>query len=45
MVKKTTKKAPERHQNLSEYEKEKKQCYGLEKYKNLGGNEKLKLAE
>ena len=45
MVKKTTKKAPERHQNLSKDEKEKKQHYGLERCKNPVWNEKQRLAE
>ena len=35
MVKKTTKEAPERHQNLSEYEKEKKNVMVLKNTKTL----------
>ena len=41
----STKKAREKHQNLSEEEKETKQLYGLYRYKNLAGNEKQRLDE
>ena len=37
---KTTKKASERHQNLSKEKKEKKQQYGSKYYKNLSEEEK-----
>ena len=39
------KKARERNQSLSKEEKEKKQQYGLERYKNLPGHKKQKLVE
>ena len=45
MLKKTTKKAPERHQNLSKDEKEKRWQHGRKHYKDLLEDEKQKLVE
>ena len=44
-IKKTTKKARERYQDLSKEEKWKKQQYHCECYKNLSENEKKKLVD
>ena len=44
-LRKTTKKAHKRYQNLSKEKKRKKQQYDCERYKNLSEDEKQKLVE